>query len=172
MASQRNPYGLKKDREGRRKKRRRREIRKAVLASSFVLLQVAGFWMANFSQKDSWTELIGFVLLQPMQMGLNLLDGRFQLTRGISDRDAVLLVTLLALSLNILLWYAVWRGWRRFRRRARQRWHAARSVRGSWKAKYGASAAPGTRRAQGLAGAAAQTARPEIAVQTELPLGK
>ena len=172
MASQRNPYGLRRNRESRQKKRRRREIRRAVFAAGFVLLEVTGFWLANFAQRDSWTELLGFLLLQPLQMGLNLLDGRFQLTRGMSDRDAVLLVTLLALPLNLLLWYAVWRGWREFRRGARQRWHAARSVRGSWQAKYGASAGPGKRPVQSVAGAASQAARPEIAVQTELPLGK
>lgn len=188
MASQRNPYGLKRERGSRQRKRRRREIRRAVFAAGFVMLEVVGFWLANFAQRDSWTELLGFLLLQPLQMGLNLLDGRFQLTRGMSDRDAVLLVTLLALPLNLLLWYAVWRGWRKLRRSARERWHAARSVRGSWKARYGASAGPAASPmvssaagplagpvqdpVPGGGGAASQAALPEIEMGTELPHGK
>ena len=95
-----------------------------VLAASFVVLELLGFSLANFATKDSWTELAGFILLQPVQILLNLIDSQFQLTRGIRDGDAVLLVTLISLPLNVLFGYWVWRGWRKLRRSMRRRKYA------------------------------------------------
>ena len=105
-------------------RKRRRERRRIFLAVGFVLLELTGFFFANFAEKNSWSELGGFLLLQPAQILLNLIDGQFQLTRGLRDSDAVLLVTLLSLPLNVLFWYRVGRGWRWLRRRQRQRRYA------------------------------------------------
>lgn len=108
----------------RRRRNRRRELIRLILAGGFVCAQLIGFLQANFAIRDSWTELFGFLVLQPAQILLNLADGQWKLTRGMSDKDAVMLVTLVSVPLNCLLWYGVWRGWRalaKSRRRKRRR---------------------------------------------------
>ena len=115
----------------RQAKKRARELRRAVQAAVFMLLQLTGFGLANFAARDSWAELSGFLLLQPAQIVLNLLDTRFQLTRGLRDPDAVLLVSLVSLPLNVLFWYSARRGWRKLRRARRRRRDAAGSPYGA-----------------------------------------
>lgn len=130
MAEQNTGMRSESRRSRRRAKRRAREMRRVILATGFASLQVIGFWLANFADKDSWRELLGFLILQPVQILLNTIDSHWQLSRGMRDPDAVLLVTLLSLPLNVLLWYWVWRGWHKLRRRMRKRSYAPGSTYG------------------------------------------
>ena len=108
-------------RERRRQKKRKREKRRTLLAVGFVATELLGFGMANFAPMNSWAELAGFLLLQPVQIVINELDAHIGFTRGLRDNDAVLLVTLLALPLNLIVWYGLWRVWRSVRRAQRRR---------------------------------------------------